>query len=450
MAVKAASSPNAVFYTLGCKLNQVETETIACAFQKSGFKVFFRDDNNIIDMFDIVVLNTCAVTSKAEQKARVLIRKLLRENPNAKIIITGCYASLSKEKILSLCETEHDKSRLLVEPDKDSILNNEHNLLNIANTAPDNKSGGGAESRCASAYPLAPLTPHSRPFIKIQDGCNNNCAFCTVHIARGKSRSIDSHTILKNIQALENQDYAEAVLTGVNICQYNDVTYNSLSKLLSYILTNTKNIALRLGSLEINSLLHTENGELFFEILKNARIRPHFHLSLQSLDNQILQKMNRFYTVSDVFMFIEKLRNIKNDPFIGADIITGFPGETPSSFQKTFDALEKLDLAWIHAFPFSSRPGTAAAAMKPRISEQESTRNAARLTELAKSGKAAYESRWKGKTCTAVVLDKNTGKSGIIYALTENYIETALPWSKNSPPPPPGRAIEVVCSGNGH
>jgi threonylcarbamoyladenosine tRNA methylthiotransferase MtaB len=279
---------------------------------------------------------------------------------------------------------------------------------------------------------------HSRPFLKIQDGCDHACSYCRVSLARGPSVSLDAETLLSRLAALEAAGHGEAVLTGVNLNQYRSKALD-LPALLEYLLAHTHTIALRLSSLEPEGMT-----EPFLRVLAHRRIRPHFHLSVQSGSPLILEKMRRTYSPEAVETAVRRLRSLRDDPFFACDIITGFPGETPGEFAKTYELCRRIDFAWIHAFPYSKRPGTEAFSFKGPVPEREAVRRVEALISLARQGRAAYIRRWAGKTVEAIVEGSAANGSGRISALSENYLKLMLP---GSPPVPPGTVLRCRIQG---
>jgi threonylcarbamoyladenosine tRNA methylthiotransferase MtaB len=391
--------PAFLIQTLGCKLNQLESEAIADAYSCEGYKKLKirgekKPAKDLTDLPSVIVINTCTVTSKADQKARRVIRKALRDYPDAKVIVTGCYAQLNKDDILKL---ENDgKGRLLV-VGKDNILNFPQALKEGKRESEQGKIGG------ENLFQFNPqkFSQHTRSFLKIQDGCDKNCTYCKIRLARGKSVSLNAEEALKRLRVLE-ETHAEAVLTGVNISQYKDQGREknvfNLSELLDYLLSGTEKIAIRLSSLAPESA-----DEKLVKILSHPRIRPHFHLSIQSLSDKILKKMGRTYNAQTAEKAIELLRSVKDDPFLACDIITGFPGETEIEFEETYNLCKKLDFAWIHVFPFSKREGTPAFSFSGCVAESEVTRRTELLTDLAKRSRAEYTRRWLGKDVDVLV-----------------------------------------------
>jgi threonylcarbamoyladenosine tRNA methylthiotransferase MtaB len=289
------------------------------------------------------------------------------------------------------------------------------------------------------AFNAPALSFHSRPFLKIQDGCDHACAYCRVRLARGNSVSLDADTVLRRLQALEEQGYAEAVLTGVNISQYRDVRRGGLGALIAFLLENTRRIALRLSSLEPEAL--TED---LLSVLGERRIRPHFHLSLQSGSNRVLRRMGRSYTAEEAREAADKLRALKGDPFLACDIIAGFPGEDGEDFAETMELCGRIGFAWIHPFPYSPRPETPAFGFKDQVSRGEVSGRVEALSSLARQGRAAYISRWLGRTVELVPERfANPGPGGSVPAVSENYLKVLLLPLPGGKPGPGGAAGAV-------
>ena len=242
---------------------------------------------------------------------------------------------------------------------------------------------------------------HSRSSIKIQDGCGNSCSFCRIHIARGKPVSLAASEVLDRAKKLEDAGQKEVVLTGVNLCQYRSEfsgKTGDFADLLEYLNQNTSNINFR-----ISSLYPQRIDQRFLDVLKDARVRPHFHLSVQSGSDKILDAMNRPYTHDSVLKAVENLRSVFENPFIACDIIAGFPGETDEDFEKTMELCSECNFSWIHAFPFSARPGTPAYSMKNQVPQNIARKRMERLTELADIQKSSYVQSFVGKTVKAIM-----------------------------------------------
>ena len=378
--------PSFLIQTLGCKLNQLESEAIADAYSNQGYEEAVDNENEP----NLIIINTCTVTSKADQKARRVIRKALRDFPDAKIIVTGCYAQLNKDDILKL---ETDSRQRLSVISKDKIIKQKENDLFQFNPKK--------------------FSQHTRSFLKIQDGCDKHCTYCKIRLARGKSASLAAEEVLKRLHVLE-ETHAEAVLTGVNISQYKDPRFfyhkphephellltekSNLAELLEFLLKGTEKIAIRLSSLAPEIV-----DEKLVKVLAHPRIRSHFHLSIQSCSDKILEKMGRVYNAQTVENAVNLLRGAKKDPFMACDIITGFPGETETEFDETYNLCKNLKFAWIHVFPFSKREGTPAFSFTDCVTESEVSRRVELFTELAKQGRADYVHRWHGKEVDVLV-----------------------------------------------
>lgn len=445
--------------TLGCRLNQIESEAAARLFTDSGFSVSMEgvtasSEPEVQTL--LVIINTCAVTQKAEQKARRLIRLVLKKYEKAAVLVTGCYAQLSKNEIEQL-----DKRVVVLGGQVKSRLSKIPSIL---------KEFSAAGFDCASfidcvkndvvalpvlkkAFPedsfklsTTSMLAHSRASLKIQDGCNNSCSYCAIHIARGHSVSLDVNTALERVKALEEAGYDEVVLTTINIAQYKGeytapdktVQLFDFVQLLKFLLSQTKNISFRISSLYPEIVT-----DEFCKVIKDKRVRPHFHISVQSGSDKILKLMNRHYGRSDVLEACKKIRLSKPQAFIACDIITGFPAETDQDFEETFTLCTECRFSWIHAFPFSARPGTPACSMKPKVPQSVSGERARRLTELAIKNKVEYIKSFEGKEVSAVVEKKvKEDSSGrlIYHCMTENFIHCEL---KSSVELEPNQAVMV-------
>ena len=368
------------------------------------------------------------------------------------LIVTGCYAQVEQEAIAAL-ESGASPRRLFVVPGerKDRLLTLPPLLsgkekaaipamldtwfASLSPSAPGTVVSSGTtvpkESDGSFSFQPERFASHSRALLKVQDGCDRRCAYCRVSIARGKSRSRRAEEALAALRSLENRKFSEVVIAGVNITQYWDSGSKldrlnfDLGALLDFFLANTESVRLRLSSLEPDWLSQA-NLSASTGVFANPRIRPHFHISVQSGSDTIIKKMNRSYTKADIENAVSFFRSVREDPFIACDIIAGFPGETEADFEETFALCQRLRFAWIHAFPFSARPGTAAAGFPNKVSEREASRRVERLTELAAACRHEYIERWQGREVEAVVqAGKETSAHipGIIAAVSENYLK---------------------------
>lgn len=418
------------FRTFGCKLNQAETDSIADSFAKAGAVVVDFDSGA-----DVVVFNTCTVTSKAEQKARREMRLALRRNPEAIAIVTGCYAELDGEAVSAIAPrtvvipgSRKDHVRAIA-PGLVSAALEGLDLLDEARRLDAELSG-----RSPDPFAFVPSDArfHTRVQLKVQDGCNNRCTYCRVCLARGRSVSLDPGEAIARSAALEASGVAEIVLTGVNLSQYGAGGLD-LPGLLGHLIGGTAQASFRVSSYEPDRV-----DDAFVRAFALPRVRPHLHLSVQSGSDRILGAMGRHYTRDQVLRAADAVRSVRADPFIGADIILGFPGETDADFADTVDLLRRLEPAWVHAFTFSPRPGTRAFAMKPRVPERVAVERAAVIQAIARDGKARFAARRVGTIARAVadasvpheppVADTHGGadSASTVIATTADYLKVAV------------------------
>lgn len=409
------------FYTLGCKLNQCESEALASAFGSQGFFIVPASEEA-----DLYIVNTCTVTSKSEQKARRMIRKFARDYPESRIIVTGCYAQMEPEVFESIDErvqvvSGDDKSSLL---DLPLYLNPggcggiDQGLLALKEGKPGTEDDAGGQERFR--FDAEEFSAHSRAFLKIQDGCDNRCTYCRVTLARGDALSLFAPEAVRRARALEERGYGEIILTGINLSLYRDGAIN-LSGLLERLLAGTEEVRFRLSSIEPDYITPETAA-----VMADPRICPHFHLPIQSGDDGILKRMARRYRSDQVRQAVTILREIKGDPFIAADIIVGFPGEDPPAFENTVALLEEIDISALHVFPYSSRPGTAAADFPDPVPERIAGERTALLRKWSLDQTRIYRERWVGREVSVLIEALPDGKmSG--RGLTENYLQLSIP-----------------------
>jgi len=382
------------FRTFGCKLNQAETESIADSYALAGATIVPAGQSA-----DVVVFNTCTVTSKAEQKARRELRLALRLNPDTVAIVTGCYAELEPGAVAAVAP------RAVVIPGsrKAGLRAMAAGLVAAKAEGADlldeaRRLAALAAGKVPDPFAFLPGDDlfHARPQLKIQDGCDNHCSYCRVCIARGPSVSLDPVQVLSRVAALAASGVSETVLTGVNLSGYRSGGLD-FPGLLQTLISGTQGIAFRISSYEPDRV-----DGAFVHAFASPRIRPHLHLSVQSGSDTILRAMGRHYGREAVLRAADAVRSVRSDPFIGADIILGFPGETDADFRDTLDLLERIEPAWVHAFTFSPRPGTRAFDMKDRVPERIAVERAALVQALAVGGKAAFAARRVGTVLEAV------------------------------------------------
>jgi threonylcarbamoyladenosine tRNA methylthiotransferase MtaB len=396
-------------YTLGCRLNQCESEGIADAFSEEGFEIVREEDGA-----DIYIVNTCTVTSKAEQKARRMIRKFAREGI---CLVTGCYAQMNGKEIAALGKgiiviSLSKKPLLLKLPGHIKAgLRNGLDLMACLQTFTD-------EDASPFDYDAASFSYHSRAYLKIQDGCDNDCAYCRVHVARGKAVSLDVATVIQRARELEAEGYHEIMLTGVNLTMY-DHEGAGLGGLLEKLLPALgPDIRLRLSSLEAD---HVDDRLL--AALGDERMQPHFHIPVQSASDYVLKRVNRKYDKAHLIYIITQMRRIKQDPFIAADIIAGLPGEREEDFQETYDFLKEYHFAQLHVFPYSPRPDTELFGAPDKLPEYLRDERAAKLRDLSVSLHRTYLERQLGKDCEIILQER---KHGHFTGVSGNYIDVIV------------------------
>jgi len=383
----------AAFSAIGCKLNQYEIQSIAETLEPYGFRTV-----PFTDWADLYIINTCTVTGQADFTSRQMIRRALRNNPQAKIIITGCYAELEPEIGQSLGE----------------------NIIIVSNnrkqTIPEIalKSFGITSTGTLTAQPITRMNGHSRAFVKIQDGCREKCSYCVIWKARGLPISRPPEQVIEEINVLYDNCYYEVVLTGVHIGRYKNEL--DLAGLLKQILVQTKMPRIRLSSLKPNEF----KDELIELIDSEKRICPHIHLPIQSGDKDILQAMGRKYSPEAVCELVNKLAEIRPDITIGADIIVGFPGESDDNFANTVTLIKDNPINHLHVFSYSDRVGTPASAMLNKIPPEIKAKRSNRLRQIGKAKALEHARKFIGKTLDIIVEDRE--KSGKLNGISGNYL----------------------------
>jgi threonylcarbamoyladenosine tRNA methylthiotransferase MtaB len=397
------------FHTLGCKLNFAETSTIARSFPDDKFE---RVPAN--SKADIYIINTCSVTNTADRKCRQAIKKSISLSPEAFIAVVGCYAQLKPQEISSI-------------PGVDLVLGTNEKFDITAYLTSSKKKNATEVHSCdlSSSDTFSPsysVGDRTRSFLKVQDGCDYKCSYCTIPFARGKSRNPEVSSIINEAEKIAERGVKEIVITGVNIGDFGKSTGVSFATLLKELVKVQGIERYRISSIEPN-LLTDEILELAIE---NEKILPHFHIPLQSGCDKILGLMRRRYTRK---VFASKIKAIRDKmPFagIGADVIVGFPGETPSDFDETYKFLQDMAVSYLHVFPFSSRPGTVAEKLPGKVSFAEKEARSKKLIEL--SGMKNYEFKKLNAGQITNVLFETTRTEGLITGFTSNYIRVEYPW----------------------
>ena len=363
------------FKTLGCRLNEAELETWSREFHQQGHQLTLS-----VDDADLVIINTCAVTEEAVKKSRKLLRKAQRNNHDAKLVMTGCYATLEKDALIDtqgvdLVVPNEDKSRLI-----------ELVLDNLELPAADTSAVDQEASQLL-------FSGRQRAFVKVQDGCRYRCTFCIVTVARGSESSRSIQSIVEEINLLSQQDIKEVVLTGVHLGGYGADQNSNLVELVEAVLSDTDIQRIRMGSLEPWEL---DDG--FWQLFENSRVMPHLHLPLQSGADSVLRRMARRCKTADFAELLNKARDVNPTFNITTDIIVGFPGETEEEWQQSYDFIESCDFGHIHIFSYSPRDGTKAATLPDPISREVKRQRSEQLHVLADTMKQHNQQKILGQT----------------------------------------------------
>ncbi len=388
------------FYTLGCKLNQAETESLADRFSEAGFQLVSPGDGA-----DIYIANTCTVTHIADRKSRHWLRLARRRNPQALIIATGCYAQRSRQDLAQLV---------------DFVVDNEEkeHLLALTQTLRGRGEGETKQSQMLSA------TVRTRSLIKIQDGCHSPCTYCIVPKVRPHEYSLPASQIIDEVKQKVALGYKEVVLTGAKVGSYRDAVLSAsegsstdLRDLVQRILTSTGVKRLRLSSLQ-----PSEISSEFLALWQDEKLCRHFHLALQSGNETMLQRMQRSYSLYQYQKTLNLIKEMIPEVAITTDIMVGFPGESDEEFEQSYSFCQQAGFANIHVFPFSPRPETAAAVMPEQIKDKVKAERNQRMLELSRSSRRSFCEQFLGQTMPVLWEKETSPGSGIYSGLTSNYI----------------------------
>ncbi len=396
--------------TFGCRLNTYESEVMRTHARNAGLE-------------DVVIVNTCAVTSEAERQARQTIRKLRRERPDARIVVTGCAAQIDPQRFAAMPEVDQvigNQEKLQAEswglPPTEKVLVND--IMSVKETA--GHLIGGFEDR-------------ARAFVQVQQGCDHRCTFCIIPFGRGPSRSVPIGAVVEQVQALVKAGYNEVVLSGVDITSYGPDLPGSptLGQMVRRLLACVPELPrLRLSSLDCIEM----DEDLWRLIEHEPRLMPHLHLSLQAGDDMILKRMKRRHSRADAVAFCQRVRSLRPDAVFGADFIAGFPTETEEMFANTLKMVEDCGLTWLHVFPYSPRPGTPAARM-PQVDGAVRKERAARLRAVGAEAEARMLATLVGRSASVLVEKDDLGR-------TEHFAEIRLGVAL-----PPGSLVRATITG---
>ena len=403
------------FYTLGCKLNFSETSTIARSFEEEGYQRVDFDDPA-----DIYVINTCSVTENADKQFKQIVRKALKTNPKAFLAAVGCYAQLKPEELASVDGVDlvlGAKEKFNITQYIDDLTKNNEGVVHSCEISETDFYVG--------SYSIGDRT---RAFLKVQDGCDYKCTYCTIPMARGISRSDTIENIIANAKKISDKGIKEIVLTGVNIGDYgkgelgnkkHEHTFLELVQALDKVEGIER---LRISSIEPNLI----KDETIDFIAQSNSFVPHFHIPLQSGSNEILKKMKRRYLRELYVSRVAKIREVMPDACIGVDVIVGFPGETDEHFLETYYFLNDLDISYLHVFTYSERDNTEAVLMDGVVADAVRAKRSKMLRGLSAKKRNAFYMSQLGKEKT--VLFESDNKQGYIHGFTENYVKVKAPW----------------------
>lgn len=399
------------FYTLGCKLNFSETSGIAKNFEEGGYaKVGFEEQP------DVYVINTCSVTDNADKKCRNIVRKAKKNNPNAYVAVIGCYAQLKPQEISEIPGV----NLVLGANEKFNILEHVQKLEKDQSIVLD-----GDIEDVKDFYPSYSSGDRTRTFLKVQDGCDYSCSFCTIPLARGKSRSNTIEETIKTAQEVAQSSAKEVVLTGVNLGdfgRYNDESFHDLVVELDKINGIER---YRISSIEPNLL----SNEIIEKVSKSGKFVPHFHIPLQSGSPELLKAMRRRYKRDVYTSRVEKIKELMPDACIGVDVIIGFPGETEEKFMETYNYLNELDVSYLHVFTYSERDNTLAPEFDAKVDPKTKDERSKMLRILSAKKKRAFYEQNIGKSYP--VLFEGEKEGDYMFGFTSNYVKVKVPFNEN-------------------
>jgi threonylcarbamoyladenosine tRNA methylthiotransferase MtaB len=399
------------FATLGCRLNQVDTRVLQTMLEARGFRTVDFDEPA-----DVVVVNTCTVTARAEFSDRQMIRRAARVSPGATLVVTGCWAQTSPDEVAALSGVD----LVVGNGDKDRLPD----LLEQVGAARTHVSDI-ARAKVSETAPLARWHGRSRAFLKIQDGCQHRCAFCVVPLARGASRSLAPKVVLDQAQLLVEAGHLEIVLTGVDLGHYGAdlVPRTTLAALLRSLVEIPGLRWVRLSSL----LPAYFTPELIEIVTGSPLVAPHLHIPLQSGSTRVLRLMRRPYDARMYSALVERLAAARPGLGLGADVIAGFPGESEQDFAETKACVEALPFSYLHVFPYSARKGTEAVGLGDQIDPRTTSRRSRGLRDLGRAKSDEFRRRLVGTSQDVLVLETRDRATGALVGLTGNYVEVAFP-----------------------
>lgn len=399
----------AAFYTLGCKVNQYETQALANIFKDAGYKIV-----DFSEKADVYLINTCTVTGLSDRKSRQIIRRAKKLNSNSIVVVAGCYSQIASEEVskiegVNLVVGTKDRSKIIgyineIESKKEKI----------------NAVGNIMEQKTFEELGFGIYKERARAIIKIQEGCNQFCSYCIIPYARGPIRSRDEENVILEVKKLVQAGYREVVLTGIHIGSYGkDTKTTSLIELIKKVHEIDGIERIRLGSVEPNLI-----SEDFIKTVKYLKkMCPHYHISLQSGCDETLKRMNRKYTALEYKNSIYNLRKEIEDVAISTDVMVGFPGETEEEFQKTYNFIDEISFSSMHVFKYSPRKGTPSASFEGQIPAPEKEKRSNMLIELSKRKTVEFNKKFTGRVMPVLIEQEVNGREGYVEGFTPNYIK---------------------------
>lgn len=401
--------------TLGCKVNQFETAAFLSEFEELGHQQVKKSSKA-----DLIIINTCAVTAKAGSQSRNAIRKSCRENPDASIVITGCYSQLDSDLISGIEELKNRNVLFIGNDEKEYLVSRTlseagHKKLPQLKEMREIKTFGNLQ--------VNSFANRTRSYLKVQDGCNSFCSYCIVPYTRGTSRSLAFNEVLAQAHRLVENGHKEIVLTGIHVGNYgNDLQENqNISTLIDSLCKELPEIRIRLSSIEPMEIDDT----LLSLFQKHENFQSHLHIPLQGGDDYILKHMGRKYTTAEFRTIIDKCYDVMPEMCIGIDIMAGFPGEDEESFERTIAFMNDLDFAYLHVFPYSIRPGTPAAKFNNQLPKDIKDKRVAILRQLSDTRKKTFCTRYLD-TIRPVLIEGKRDKKGRLKGFTDNYIPVLI------------------------
>ncbi|MHB0981065.1 MAG: tRNA (N(6)-L-threonylcarbamoyladenosine(37)-C(2))-methylthiotransferase MtaB [Thermoleophilia bacterium] len=408
------------FRTLGCKLNQCETAQMEESLSRHGMRSVAWSGRA-----DVRVLNTCTVTGKTDRACRNEIGRVSRADPGSRLIVTGCYAQVAADRIAAIPGVDLVLGNL----DKGELATH---IADLLEPDPDTARATGASPVAVTPYSagtafsddfVTHFSGYTRAFLKVQNGCDAGCTYCVIPIARGPSRSMPLERVVEQVRLLADRGYREVVLTGIHLGMWGrDAAEGTLPDLLRSLVERTDMPRFRLSSIEP---LEVDDRVLEVMSATGGRFAEHFHLPLQSGSNSVLRRMNRPYDAAGYAERVDAVRRVFPEAAIGADVIVGFPGETDAEFEETVALVKRLPVTYLHVFPYSDRPGTAASSAPSKVTPQVAAGRSARLRHLGQAKDAAFQEAFAGRELDALIL-KQRSDEGLLVSLTGNYLEVLV------------------------